>query len=828
MDRKGAHAAFSANPKPLTTRSAEFISLHIAGPLYDDLLFRQSNIEAKLTPYEQRVNVDAHKKLTAVVAKRPNVSDPLINARISRGSNGEDIGANLHVTRLGVTAKERTFGRTNSSIHRTLLAANKERQYVQRLENKIEKQKKEELRKSQLQLCETANKSDHDDVDDIIIPRNPNEPPELTAMRPSREQVRRARSVSRKVRNEGADKNASECCFCPDPQHFDGKELVSELIGPFVDRRGNARLFVHFDCACWAPQVFAEPGTGQLRRVYDEYRRGRKLKCSYCGGKGGTIGCYVQKCKNVFHYRCLAKSGAKKVERFFVAFCRTHAHLGDKKAYQILMEAATIADVAAANRRQESTVGLDAPHSRFTLLRRRETEVIFSRTMKVCSHSGVFESSRIIFSHKTKRPLGKSDRLSLSDHARSLHISAFDVASGRLAYMALAGKGPIQNMTAVEARAALVSRDCSALFLLRNLKKSPVWKQGQITITKKTPDAISKPGVAPSESFDNSATPEKKNDLEYKPGDRFLSSGKRRYPENSKTAEEDGQEGSLPDRLTKRPRLSADGDNGGTKELKCTKRKFDPMSIEAITLNTEPVYDVQQVTEQPKEMDSSLKAPVVMITRHQGQTPPLQQKCTDGNAECRTALRDPKDSDGEKGCVTFIGKVKSAWETFLDEQLPKERLLRPDQGEADAMRNMARLWSLLSAEAREEYSTRARNLAYQPVQQTSSAVGFDSKTKGNNLNSEIAGLADSAGPNCTVVINDLPAEVGKGKQQGKSKHAMSLPVITRSDDRRYKHEISLRAVDWDSFLPAGVDEVNQEAGGEPSRGVGKSSSKRLK
>lgn len=268
------------------------------------------------------------------------------------------------------------------------------------------------------------------------------------------------RSLRLSTRNAKA-----RCCFCP--EHL---ESDSELLGPFVNSRGRATLYVHFDCACWAPQVFADPKTAIFRGVYDEYRRGRQLRCSGCRQKGATVGCYIEKCKRVFHYRCLEKCGARKVSEYFAAFCRHHAHLADKDTYQQLMRAHTIADVAAA--RRESTDGLDAPHSRYTNLRRRDTEVIFSRSTGKCCHSGAHEHAMSVFSMTKRKVISSGEPFSVHNHVRLIRHSAIAVASGYFAHKAASRhSGP-------------GTRRAVPLFLLRNLRGAPQWTADEIQVDK--------------------------------------------------------------------------------------------------------------------------------------------------------------------------------------------------------------------------------------------------------------------------------------------------------------------------------------------------------
>lgn len=677
--------------------------------------------------------------------------------------------------------------------------------------------------------------------------QQPAEPPEVTALRPTAEAVRRTRSASRKARSSSTNPTPSECCFCPDPELFGGEEIKSELIGPFVNRKGQAKLFVHFDCACWAPQVFTDSKSGQLRGVYDEYCRGRKLKCSDCGGRGATIGCYVQRCKHVFHFRCLTRSGARSVERFFAAFCANHAHLGEKQSYKILMEAATIADVAEAHRRQDTTFGLDAPHSRYTQLRRRETELIFSRKFGICSHTGAFETRKVVFSHKRRRILSKTDRLSLADQPRSLLESAFDVASGRLAYMSVAGKDKtVDTLTAVEARAALASREKSSLFLLRNLRKAPLWSKEQITIVKNSASDIPKAGegLRGKEPERQSSKPAlgtgvvaETRTTEEKPD--TISTIQIEPPSLTNDAGVTGSQ-SPDSRHSKRHRVNvvtnSDDDEGVVKAEESPSpqplsaplpsfKKNLPAASENFPNRTENlISDSKQDKTTPECLDSTAGTKTTVSGPHEER----QNGKVSPNRKRKVALCIARDGKAQDGLVPtsrqgLAGKVKSAWETFLEEQLPKERLLRPDDPEADAMRNMARLWSLLSVEAREKYEERARQAGMsgcEPVDAEGVSGAVPEKRvvkrqktihKVSTAVTKIAQLPPGdpglfagrertqADPFAPVGINDNGIRLG-----GKRQPSVSLPRKPRSG-RKPSSGFELVAVDWDDLLPTRLD-----------------------
>ena len=450
----------------------------------------------------------------------------------------------------------------------------------------------------------------------------------------------------------------TKCCFCPDDsfgQLPNGDE--SELLGPFVNSRGRATLYVHFDCACWAPQVFADPKTSQFRGVYDEYRRGRQLRCSGCRGKGATVGCYIEKCKRVFHFRCLDDAGAKKVTQFFAAFCKQHAHLAEKDTYKLMMRAHTIADVATA--RRESTDGLDAPHSKYTKLRRRDTEIIFSRSAGICSHNGVYEHRKTLFSSARRAVMSNNEQLRVDDRVRLVRHSAIAVASG---YLALLASGRTQDdadddVTATEARAAIASRHSTPLFLLRNLEGAPNWTPDEIVVSKSA-RRRSVHFNQRMKKYANRMLPgvEQMNESNDETSKR-TSTGKRTSPDNDKEL----------------PRTRS----GQTKARRLNEGGSSKTSRESAPLPT-------------------LKNHRLSGTKFLKATGPVQSENEDDVSDA--AAQSPPPSPKKK---------KSGWDVFLAEQLPRERAVRPEDDMDVAMSNMARMWSLLSTGERTGYENRA-------------------------------------------------------------------------------------------------------------------------
>ncbi|GAB2274514.1 BRCA1-associated RING domain protein 1 [Dionaea muscipula] len=61
-------------------------------------------------------------------------------------------------------------------------------------------------------------------------------------------------------------------------------------------------LHVLADSIRRAPQIYYENDT--VKNLKKELARGAKLKCSYCGIKGATLGCYAKTCRRSYHVPC--------------------------------------------------------------------------------------------------------------------------------------------------------------------------------------------------------------------------------------------------------------------------------------------------------------------------------------------------------------------------------------------------------------------------------------------------------------------------------------------------------------------------------------------
>ena len=92
-----------------------------------------------------------------------------------------------------------------------------------------------------------------------------------------------------------------------------------------IQNNSNRRLFVHFNCALYAPQISFNGLTWSNMRK--EILRGNFLSCYHCHKKGATILCSQPRCHYIVHLSCAVKEGFRPSRFVNTAgyFCRTHA-----------------------------------------------------------------------------------------------------------------------------------------------------------------------------------------------------------------------------------------------------------------------------------------------------------------------------------------------------------------------------------------------------------------------------------------------------------------------------------------------------------------------
>jgi PHD-like zinc-binding domain len=505
----------------------------------------------------------------------------------------------------------------------------------------------------------------------------------------------------------------SVCCFCPALSCFGGYELDGggSPVGKFVDHRGNARYWAHPVCANWAPQVYMSKN-GEYKHVHDEYTRGRQLRCSGCHAKGATVGCYVERCKKTFHYRCLEPAGARRVEKYFVAFCSVHAHLADVESYQLMMEAATIADLSSTLRHNDSTFGMDTPHSKYTELPRGGSELIFSARAGITSVGGVFDSSKIVFSAHRREVISNNMRLTVHDRPRRIRVSAYSVATGVLALASLGhSQDSARDASPFQAAAALASKEHSRLLLLRNLEGSPDFASGDLRVTKKPK---SRAAAAKAIAEERARMSPSTKALAAEAARAAASSDKKI---NQDRAAADASNVALPERplvpgvpLSTNMKHATDVGGAydeGSEDEPSSKRRcimlrlaLTAVGIAAVKVRREEENDARRKEAERQEH----------INRKQREREEKQRKRMGKEEELRkqaSRVVGAPDKPISSSLPASV-KIRSAWQIFLDEQLPRERALRPEDTMDSARRNMARLWGLLASYERAVYEEKAK------------------------------------------------------------------------------------------------------------------------
>ncbi|MCL7051643.1 hypothetical protein MKW94_025247 [Papaver nudicaule] len=118
-----------------------------------------------------------------------------------------------------------------------------------------------------------------------------------------------------------------QCAFC---QSFTESEASGKMLhylnGKAVAdfNKGAKVIHSHSNCTEWAPNVYFENDTAV--NLGSEIARSKRIKCSCCGLKGASLGCYENSCRKSFHVPC-----AKMVPQCrwdaenFVMLCPIHS-----------------------------------------------------------------------------------------------------------------------------------------------------------------------------------------------------------------------------------------------------------------------------------------------------------------------------------------------------------------------------------------------------------------------------------------------------------------------------------------------------------------------
>ncbi|KAL3684933.1 hypothetical protein R1sor_002955 [Riccia sorocarpa] len=131
------------------------------------------------------------------------------------------------------------------------------------------------------------------------------------------------------------------------------KGWLGRLLGPLSARAGVAGMWVHELCAVWSPEVYFA-GVGRLKNVKAAIRRGRLLKCSYCGQPGATIGCRVDRCPQNYHLPCAHFDGCSFDDKKYLVACSEHLHLFPSRCRRIFESGNDVQTHQAGERKQSS------------------------------------------------------------------------------------------------------------------------------------------------------------------------------------------------------------------------------------------------------------------------------------------------------------------------------------------------------------------------------------------------------------------------------------------------------------------------------------------
>ncbi|CAN0396306.1 unnamed protein product, partial [Discosporangium mesarthrocarpum] len=119
------------------------------------------------------------------------------------------------------------------------------------------------------------------------------------------------------------DRGGLKCGFCHQGHSLENP-LPGRTVGPHPVLDGGRAVWVHDGCALFSPMVFRDTATERLCNIATEVRRGRLLTCTGCRDKGATIGCFVEKCKESYHFPCAQATGWSFSLATSAFHCRKH------------------------------------------------------------------------------------------------------------------------------------------------------------------------------------------------------------------------------------------------------------------------------------------------------------------------------------------------------------------------------------------------------------------------------------------------------------------------------------------------------------------------
>ncbi|CAH1448695.1 unnamed protein product [Lactuca virosa] len=118
------------------------------------------------------------------------------------------------------------------------------------------------------------------------------------------------------------------CAFCHSKEESDITGCMTHYLKgkPItLDHEGapNA-IHAHSNCTEWAPNVYFEDDIAV--NLEAEFARSKRIKCSCCGIKGASLGCYEKNCHRSFHFPCAKLTPECRWDKDnFVMLCPIHA-----------------------------------------------------------------------------------------------------------------------------------------------------------------------------------------------------------------------------------------------------------------------------------------------------------------------------------------------------------------------------------------------------------------------------------------------------------------------------------------------------------------------
>jgi hypothetical protein len=123
------------------------------------------------------------------------------------------------------------------------------------------------------------------------------------------------------------------CCLC---KLKGGVSSLGFLFGPYfyhhesgssrdkvkTSSSGNVEVWLHEDCAVWAPGMCLVGR--ELQGLQETLSDANKMICTVCKKTGATLCCASRGCNNIYHYPCAIEKGCVLTEDQFQTHCPKH------------------------------------------------------------------------------------------------------------------------------------------------------------------------------------------------------------------------------------------------------------------------------------------------------------------------------------------------------------------------------------------------------------------------------------------------------------------------------------------------------------------------